>query len=112
MTGATPAYREIAWRVLDQCRYGSERNHRMNKLDFKDRLFDTSFVIRVIFLVAGLAILVSGNQARADGLFTKAILTCHFDHGGEWNYDVSPPKLGRRSVIHRALAAPAISLAP
>lgn len=43
--------------------------------------------------MAGLTILVSENPARADGLFTKAILTCHFDHGGKWDYDVSPPKL-------------------
>jgi hypothetical protein len=92
MTRETAAYREIARRALDQNRLGRERNHGMNDARLEKRRFNTRFVTRTIFMVLALSILVLGSPARADGLFTKTTLTCHFDHGGKWNYDLSPPR--------------------
>jgi hypothetical protein len=65
----------------------------MTNSDHNERLSKMRFITRVVFITLAFSVLNLGSPARANDLFTKASLTCHFDHGGKWNYDVSPPKL-------------------
>lgn len=65
----------------------------MNNIGQAARRIDAGFVKQSIFILVSLSFLVAGSPARADDLFSKTALSCHFDHGGNWDYDVSPPRL-------------------
>lgn len=65
----------------------------MNNLGQAARFLDVGLVKRTILIFCSLTFLVVGSAAHADDLFARTTLSCHFDHGGKWDYNVSPPRL-------------------